>query len=100
MRQRRKLRIGLLVVHRHRVGDFEFRRVSELVYVSGQPKAVLGWIDVGGIRTPVYICDLDPSKLKKAAAGDGRTFYYGETTVDPRYEDVRPDDGQLFPKHI
>jgi hypothetical protein len=95
MRQRRKVRVGLRVIHRHRVGQFEFRRVSELVYVNGQPKAVLGWIDVGGMRTPIYICDLDPSKLRTAAGADSHTFYYDETTVDPRYEDLGPDEERL-----
>jgi hypothetical protein len=89
MHNRRKIRSGLRVLHRHRVGSYEFRRVSELVYVQGRPKAILGWIDVGGVRTPIYICDLDPSKLHKAAAAP-KTFYYDGVTVDPRYEDVMP----------
>jgi hypothetical protein len=89
MHNRRKIRSGLRVLHRHRVGSYEFRRVSELVYVRGSPKAILGWIDVGGVRTPVYICDLDPAKLHKAAAAPN-TFYYDGVTVDPRYEEVRP----------
>jgi hypothetical protein len=88
MHNRRKIRTGLRVLHRHRVGSYEFRRVSELVYVRGAPKAILGWIDVGGVRTPVYICDLDPAKLRKAAAAPN-TFYYDAVTVDPRYEDLR-----------
>lgn len=87
MHNRRKVRVGLKVVHRHRVGSYEFRRVSELVYVRGRPKAILGWIDVGGLRTPIYICDLDPEKLHKAAAAP-KTFYYDGVTVDPRYEDL------------
>ena len=45
MQNRRKVRLGLKVIHRHRAGDAVFRRVSELVFVSGRPKAVLGWID-------------------------------------------------------
>ena len=43
------------VIHRHRSGNSTFRRVSELVFVSGRPKAVLGRIDAGGVRTPIYI---------------------------------------------
>jgi hypothetical protein len=89
MHNRRTIRSGLRVLHRHRVGNYEFRRVSELVYVRGSPKAILGWIDVGGVRTPVYICDLDPAKLHKAAAAPN-TFYYDGVTIDPRYEEVRP----------
>ena len=89
MRNRRKIRIGLKVVHRHRVGDMELRRISELVWVRGRPKAILGWIDVGGQRTPIYLCDLDPAKLRPAAAAP-KTYYYDDITVDPRYEDVVP----------
>ena len=87
MHNRRKIRAGLKVIHRHRVGSDEFRRVSELVYVRGRPKAILGWIDVGGMRTPIYMSDLDPKKLRKAAAAPN-TFYYDEVTTDPRYEDL------------
>ena len=92
MHNRRKVRLGLQVIHRHRVGSVEFRRVSELVFVRGLPKAILGWIDVGGVRTPIYLCDLDPGKLRKAAAGNlaKNTYYYDAVTVDPRYENVAP----------
>jgi hypothetical protein len=89
MNNRRKIRTGVKVLHRHRVGSYEFRRVSELVFVRGMPKAILGWIDVGGLRTPIYICDLDPRKLRKAAATPN-TYYYDAVTFDPRYEDVHP----------
>jgi hypothetical protein len=85
MQNRRKIRTGKKVIHRHREGSKIFRRVSELVFISGRPKAVLGWIDTGGVRTPIYICELDPAKLRKAAATPN-TFYYDEVTVDPRYE--------------
>ena len=92
MHNRRKVRLGLKVIHRHRVGDLEFRRVSELVFFAGRPKAILGWIDVGGVRTPLYFCDLDPHKLRKAAANNGakNTYYYDSVTVDPRYEEIVP----------
>jgi len=89
MRNRRTIRIGPKVIHRHRVGNAVFRRVSELVFVRGRPKAVLGWIDAGGVRTPIYICDLDPAKLKKAAATKN-TYYYDEVTVDPRFIPALP----------
>lgn len=92
MRNRSKIRLGLKVIHRHRVGNSTFRRVSELVFVSGRPKAVLGWIDAGGVRTPIYICELDPAKLKKAAATPNTYYYYDEVTVDPRYETMQPAD--------
>lgn len=89
MRNRSRIRLGLKVIHRHRSGSSTFRRVSELVFVSGRPKAVLGWIDAGGVRTPIYICELDPTKLRKAAAIKN-TYYYDEVTVDPRYEPALP----------
>ena len=89
MRNRSKIRLGLKVIHRHRAGDSTFRRVSELVFIRGQPRAVLGWIDTGGMRTPIYISELDPAKLKKAAAIPN-TYYYDEVTIDPRYEPTLP----------
>jgi len=79
------------VIHRHRAGDSTFRRVSELVFIRGRPRAVLGWIDAGGVRTPIYISELDPAKLNKAAAMGG-TYYYDGVTVDPRYETTLPAD--------
>jgi hypothetical protein len=85
MRQRANFRLGQKVIHRHRVGSFEFRRVSELAFIRGVPKAILGWIDVGGVRTPIYLCDLDPGKLRQCRSSRD-TWYYDDTTVDPRYE--------------
>jgi hypothetical protein len=87
MPERRKVRVGLKVIHRHRVGSRVVRRVSELVFVDGRPKALLSWIDIGGIRTPLYICELDRSKLR-APKGMKNTYYYDATTVDPRFEDL------------
>jgi hypothetical protein len=95
MQNRRRVRVGLKVIHRHQAGHSIFRRVSELVYVRGKPKAVLGWIDTGGMRTPIYICELDPAKLRKAAA-TSNTYYYDEMTIDPRYEHTLPAD----PRHL
>jgi hypothetical protein len=89
MRNRSKVRLGLKVIHRHRVGGATFRRVSELVFIRGRPRAVLGWIDAGGVRTPIYIAELDPGKLRKAAA-IRNTYYYDEVTVDPRLEPALP----------
>jgi hypothetical protein len=97
MQNRRRVRLGLKVIHRHRAGDSTFRRVSELVFVRGKPRAVLGWIDAGGVRTPIYISELDPAKLRRAAATKN-TYYYDEVTVDPRYEQTLPADA-LRGKH-
>ena len=85
MRNRSRIRLGLKVIHRHRAGISTFRRVSELVFTGGRPRAVLGWIDTGSVRTPVYICELDPAKLRRSASLKD-TYYYDEVTVDPRYE--------------
>lgn len=98
MQNRRRVRFGLKVIHRHRSGDTTFRRVSELVFVGGRPKAVLGWINAGGVRTPIYICELDPAKLKKASATKD-TYYYDEVTDDPRNEQTLPADQHLHSKH-
>ena len=87
--ERRKTRLGLKVIHRHRVGDKVFRRVSELVMIDGLPKAILGWINLGDVRTPIYICDLDPARLRRSATNAG-TFHYDEVTVDPRFEALGP----------
>ena len=95
MQNRRKVRLGLKVIHRHRAGEQLFRRVSELVYVGGRPKAVLGWIDAGGVRTPIYICELNPAKLRKAAA-TSKTYYYDDITIDPRYEESAPARGAKY----
>ena len=82
--ERRRLRGALKVVHRHRVGAKLFRRVSELVYVQGKPFAVVRWIDLGGVRAPLYTCPLDPAKLR--AEGSDR-FAYDGVTVDPRFDE-------------
>jgi hypothetical protein len=86
---RRKLRLGLKLIHRHRIGDKIFPRVSELVMIEGQPKALLGWINLGSVRTPIYLCDLDRSKLRRSSKSS-HTFYYDGLTVDPRFEALGP----------
>ena len=93
MQNRSKGRLGLKVIHRHRTGGWTFRRVSELVFIRGRPRAVLGWIDAGGVRTPIYIAELNPAKLRKAAALKN-TYYYDEVTVDPRLEPASPASGE------
>ena len=89
MTDRRKNRLGLKVIHKHRIGDKIFRRVSELVVIDGKPKALLGWIDMGGVRTPIYLCDLEHRKLHRSATSPN-TYYYEEITVDPRFEALEP----------
>ena len=89
MNERRKKRLGFKVIHKHRIGDKVFRRVSELVVIDGQPKALLGWINLGDVRTPIFLCDLDQTKLHRSATS-AHTYYYEEITVDPRFEALGP----------
>lgn len=90
MNNRRRIRSGLKVIHRHRVADKVFRRVSELVMIEGQPpKALLGWINLGSVRTPIYLCELDANKLRPSPTSSN-TYYYDEVTVDPRFEALGP----------
>ena len=82
---RRKVSTGLKVMHRHRVGKMVFRRASVLVFVHGRPVALPEWIDLGGVRTPLYVCELDMSKLR-VSSEDKNTYYYDDLTVDPRFD--------------
>ena len=75
------------MIHRHRLGDQTLRRVSELVFLRGEAKAVIEWISSGGLRTPIYV-DMDRSKLRVTRGI--RTLYYDDgTTDDPRWMDLR-----------
>jgi hypothetical protein len=74
------------------MGDESLRRVSELVFVHGEAKAVLEWIDSGGLRTPIYI-DMDRSKLRMTR-GIRTLYYYDGTTVDPRGMDLKEPQEQ------
>ena len=82
MAERRVARVQQKVIHRHRIGSRVFKRVSEFVRVRGEPKAILRWIDIAGVRTPIYL-DLDPSKLRSVQAGANATFYYDGVTTHP-----------------
>lgn len=95
MNDRRKSRLGLKVIHKHRIGDKVFRRVSELVVIDGQPKALLRWINLGDVRTPIYLCDLDQAKLRPSPTS-ANTYVYDGVTVDPRFEALGPqrEDGE------
>jgi hypothetical protein len=86
-RERRTIRrTKLTVIHRHRIGKRTFRRVSELVFVRGKPRAMLEWVNLGGVRSPLYIAELDAAKLRKAK-NPPNTYFYDGLTVDPRFED-------------
>ena len=93
IRERRQgVRVGLQVVHRHQVGETVVRRVSELVYVGGRPVALIDWINLGGVRTPLYPFPLDPQKLRQDPGRRG-VFHYDALTADPRFA----DRGELLP---
>lgn len=92
MASRRLARVLQKVIHRHRIGSHVFRRVSELVRVRGEPKAILHWIDSAGVRTPIY-ADLDPGKLRRIRIRTARhpTFQYDGTTIDPADAGITTD---------
>ncbi|HSU77485.1 MAG TPA: hypothetical protein VLI89_10455 [Burkholderiales bacterium] len=70
------------------MGGRTFRRVSELVFVPNKrPRAVLEWVNLGGVRSPLYIAELDPAKLRQAKRLRN-TYYYDDETIDPRYLDA------------
>jgi hypothetical protein len=85
--RRHDRRPGFRVKHRHRVGSAVVERISEMVYVKGRPVALLDWVDLGGIRTPLYVCELDPTKLRPATEQRG-VFHYEGVTTDPRFLDA------------
>ena len=88
MASRRLERVPLKVIHRHSVGARVFRRVSELVFIRGKPKAILRWIDSAGVRTPIY-GELEPSRVKRAPKVHGTTYRYDGKTVDPADVEIR-----------
>jgi hypothetical protein len=78
-------RARMRVVHRHRIGAHLLRRVSELVYVRGQPNVVLEWVNLAGVRAPLYMA-LDPERLH-APRRPRHFFTYDGETSDPRFDD-------------
>jgi hypothetical protein len=77
-------RPGFKVNHRHRVGSAVGDRLSELIYINGRPVALLDWVDLGGIRTPLYMCELDAKKLRLVTDQRG-LYHYDGVTADPRF---------------
>ena len=96
MASRRLARVPQKVTHRHRIGSHVFRRVSELVYIRGQPKAILRWIDIAGVRTPIY-AELDPAKLRQPRTPRGAPARYEGTTVEPADEIITTPPGISAP---
>jgi hypothetical protein len=66
------------------MGTAVSERVSELVHVDGRPVALLDWVNLGGIRTPLYVCHLDAGKLRPDA-NSRKVFHYDGITTDPRF---------------
>ena len=84
--ERRRARGGLKVVHRHRIAGREpGPRESELVFTHEGAVAILEWIDMGGVRTPVFTCPLNRDKLHRESE---RTYSYEDVTQDPRDADL------------
>lgn len=80
--ERRRPRAKLKVLHRHRSERGEAApRESELVFTHGGAVAILEWIDMGGVRTPVFVLPLDRNKLHRESE---RTYSYEDVTQDPR----------------
>jgi hypothetical protein len=77
------------VIHRHRIGEREFARVSQLIYVGERPMAVLSWLHQGEQTIPGVCVELDRSRLQRGSKS--RLFVYHGVTVDPRYEPVGPE---------
>jgi hypothetical protein len=80
--ERRRARAKLKVIHRHRSdGHEEGPRESELVFTRNGAVAILEWIDMGGVRTPVFTVPLEREKLHRQSE---RTYSYDDVTEDPR----------------
>ena len=83
---RRRIRAKLRVIHRHRSNGREAtRRESELMFTGRGAVAILEWIDMGGVRTPLFTCPLDRAKLHRQSE---RVYAYDEETLDPRDADL------------
>jgi hypothetical protein len=81
-RERRRPRAKLKVIHRHRIdGREEGPRESELVFTGRGAVAILEWIDIGGVRTPLFSCPLDEHKLHRESE---KIYSYEDVTEDPR----------------
>ena len=77
------------------MGDRTLRRVSELVFLGGEAKAILEWLDINGLRTPIYI-EMDRSKLRMTR-GIRHLYFYEGTTSDPRLVELGPKPEQRKP---
>jgi hypothetical protein len=52
--------------------------------------------NLGNVRTPIYLCELDRSKLRRSSKSS-HTFYYDGLTVDPRFEALGPPQHKADP---
>ena len=92
MASRRLARVPQTVTHRHRTGSRVLQRVSELVFIRGRPKAILRWINIAGIRTPIY-AELDPAKLRQPRTPRGAAARYEGMTTEPADEIITTPAG-------
>jgi len=90
MATRQLARVPQRVIHRHRVGSRVFRRVSELVFIGREPRAILRWINSAGVRMPIYAY-LEPKKLRRLRSEHGVTYRYEGTTADPADAEIITD---------
>ena len=57
-------------------------RILDLVWLEGQPIAVISWVNREGTLRPGHYIDLDPAKLRKSAPAG--TYWYDGLVEDPR----------------
>jgi hypothetical protein len=57
--------------------------------VNGEPRIILGWIDLGGVRAPIYLQNVESGKLRPLGV---KHFYrYEGVTHDPQDTQRIPD---------
>ena len=72
----------LRVLHLHLDGAAPVQRISELVFVRGQPNAVLRWSAEGGGRHPGATVPLDTARLRPSRRRRN-LFRYDGVTAEP-----------------
>lgn len=73
-------RTRLRVVHLHGSEGEPVRRVSELMFVDGQPQAVLGWKQSEAGRRPAEVIPLDTARLRASKRAKNLFHYEGVTS--------------------
>ena len=97
MENRRASRYRLKVLHEHRSSGRVKRKVSELVFVNDEPRIILGWVNLGGVRAPIYLQGLDPALLRPLGV---KHFYrYDGVTSDPQDTQRMPASAERTTSH-